>query len=329
MTNTNENAVLTAAAPAKKRPPVIALILGLSAVMGLMLLAFAAPALHSGAKDLPLAVSGPAPAVAQVTSALEKQAPGAFDVHTYATSQAAASAIKNRDAIGGLALSPKGVTIQTASGAGAPYTNVLKGLGAQLSAKGQHVNYTNLAPLPKADPTGAAMTSAGLPLIFGGMATAALSFFAFRGQFRRRALTIAGVAVVGGMTAAAILHFWLDAIDGSYWKLAGAFVLGIAAISYTVIGFAKNLGAAGMGLGAVLMLFISNPLSGIATGPDWLPKPWGAIGQFLPVGASGHLLRSVAYFDGRGASQAIVVLTCWALGGLALLALGRRRNTGH
>ena len=48
------------------------------------------------------------------------------------------------------------------------------------------------------------------------------------------------------------------------------------------------------------MLFISNPISGLATGPQWLPHPWGTIGQFLPVGAAGTALRSVAYFDGRG-----------------------------
>ncbi|STD19151.1 Uncharacterised protein [Dermacoccus nishinomiyaensis] len=77
------------------------------------------------------------------------------------------------------------------------------------------------------------------------------------------------------------------------------------------------------------MLFISNPISGLATGPQWLPHPWGTIGQFLPVGAAGTALRSVAYFDGRGASQAWIVLLCWAFGGFVLLSLGKWRKTAH
>ena len=40
----------------------VGLILGIPAVIALMLLAFAAPALHSGPSNLPLAVSGPPPA---------------------------------------------------------------------------------------------------------------------------------------------------------------------------------------------------------------------------------------------------------------------------
>ena len=61
-------------------------------------------------------------------------------------------------------------------------------------------------------------------------------------------------------------------------------MLGIAAISLTVLGLNSLLGLAGIGLGAVLMLFVANPLSGLATGAAWLPSPWGTLGQYLPLG---------------------------------------------
>ena len=315
--------------PEKKQPPLLVFVLALPVVLGLMLLAFAAPAVHSGAKDLPLAVSGPQQATSQITSTLEKQKPGAFDITTYSTPEQGADAIKNRDAVGGIAATGKGVVIQTAAGAGSPYSPVLKGIGASLEKQGQTVTYQELAPLPAKDPMGTVMTSAGLPLIFGGMATSAALFFTFRGSFGRRALGVVGVATVGGLLAAWILTGWFDAVDCSYWKLALAFGLGIAAIGFTVLGLAKNLGSVGFGLGAVTMLFLSNPISGLATGPQWLPHPWGAIGQYLPVGAAGTALRSVAYFDGRGASQAWIVLLCWAFGGFVLLSLGKWRKTAH
>ena len=313
----------------RKGPPLLALILGLSVVVSLMLLAFATPAVKSGAKDMPIAVSGPQQAVSTVQAQLEKRSPGTFDVTTFSSADEAADAIKERDVVGGIALGKDGATIQTASAAGAPYSNVLKGVGAGLEKQGQKVTYTDVVPLPKNDPTGAAMTAAALPLIFGGMATSAAMFFTLRGSTGRRFIGIIGVAAVAGLAASAILHFWLDVMEGSFWLLAASVGMGIAAIAFTVIGLAKNLGQAGFGLGALIMFFLSNPISGIATGPSWLPSPWGAIGQLMPVGAAGTALRSSAYFDGHGATHAWIVLACWALGGALLMALGKARKTTH
>jgi hypothetical protein len=41
----------------------------------------------------------------------------------------------------------------------------------------------------------------------------------------------------------------------------------------------------------------------------------------LPQGANATLLRSTAFFDGAGATMAIVVLTCWTLAGAGLIVL--------
>lgn len=72
------------------------------------------------------------------------------------------------------------------------------------------------------------------------------------------------------------------------------------------------------------MLFVSNPLSGMMAGPWFLPQPWGAIGQYLPLGAGGTVMRSAAYFDGAGAGQAWIVLIGWMLVGIALAYIGGR-----
>lgn len=42
------------------------------------------------------------------------------------------------------------------------------------------------------------------------------------------------------------------------------------------------------------------------------------IGQLLPPGAAGTLVRSVAYFDGHGGGTAAVTLVVWIAAGLAL-----------
>jgi hypothetical protein len=72
------------------------------------------------------------------------------------------------------------------------------------------------------------------------------------------------------------------------------------------------LDAGGVVLAALAVFLLGNPLSGLTSAPELLPQPWGAVGQFLPPGAGGTLLRSVAFFDGAGAAAAGWVLGAWA-----------------
>ncbi len=82
----------------------------------------------------------------------------------------------------------------------------------------------------------------------------------------------------------------------------------------------------GFALGAVTMMFIGNPLSGMATTAAWLPAGWGALGQLLPPGAAGASVRSMAFFDGHGATTPLLVLVCWIAVGIALcVAAGRKK----
>ncbi len=55
-----------------------------------------------------------------------------------------------------------------------------------------------------------------------------------------------------------------------------------------------------------------------------LPGGWGGLGQWLPPGATGTSLRSVAWFDGAGSTGAFVVLGVWLLVGLTLGLLPAR-----
>lgn len=300
----------------------IAIGAGLAVLVSLMLTAFLSPAINSGPKDLPLAVSGPAPAAEQVTQNLEQQSPGTFDVTTYDSTDQAQDAVRNREEIGAISLGTDGVTITTASGAGTPYANLLTSIGSGLEAQGQNVTYDDVAPLTEDDPTGAAMGALALPLAFGGMISAVV----FTLQFKRRAWArVAGVlafTALAGMAITFLLTSVFHSVDANYWELAGIIALGIAAVSLTISGLEALVGYAGLGLGALLMLFIANPISGMATGAWWLPEPWGAIGQALPMGAAGTAIRSVAFFDGAGMGTAVGVLFAWATGGLILLVLG-------
>src|SRR5690606_38774950 len=115
-------------------------------------------------------------------------------------------------------------------------------------------------------------------------------------------------------------------IPGNYLVLSAVAGLVSFAVAGTVAGLATVIGRAGIGIAALTMLLIGNPFSAAPSAPELLPQPWGAIGQLLPPGAAASLLRSVAFFDGAGATGPLVVLLVWAGVAVALLAVGAIRE---
>jgi hypothetical protein len=101
------------------------------------------------------------------------------------------------------------------------------------------------------------------------------------------------------------------------------------AVSASVAGLGTLLGRPGIGLGALLMVLLGNPFSGVTSAPEMLPEPVGTLGQWLPPGAGGSLLRSVAFFDGHDVGRMVLVLTGWAVLGLALVIIGTLRERTH
>ncbi|MFG3248826.1 hypothetical protein [Streptomyces sp. NPDC048187] len=69
---------------------------------------------------------------------------------------------------------------------------------------------------------------------------------------------------------------------------------------------------------------LGNPLSGLTTGPYWLPDGWSTLGRLLPPGASGNLLRADAFYDGTDAGAPHVGPV--DLAGLALVFAADRRR---
>jgi hypothetical protein len=103
-----------------------------------------------------------------------------------------------------------------------------------------------------------------------------------------------------GLVAVGIAQGWLGVLGGDWLVNAGVLGLTVLAVGGAVAGLAAPFGRAGAAVGALLMVLVGNPLSGVSSAPELLPEPAGAIGQLLPPGAGGSLLRSTAFFDGAG-----------------------------
>ena len=304
----------------RRRPPLVAVITLLTALLTVLLIAFAWPAARSEPRDVPLAVAGPGPAVAQVKAGLDQAVPGGFDVTAVPDRAAAVQLIQDRDAYGAIVLDSAQPEVLTASAGGPVVAQLLTQLSTRLSPQSP-AKVTDIVPLPKDDPRGAGLAAGALPLVLGGIiAAGALTQLVRSGS--RRMIGAVAFAITGGLALAAVLQYWLGSLEGSYLGNAGVIAMSIAAISLTLLGLEWLLGTAGLALGSAVMMLLGNPLSGMTSAPEMLPSGWGALGQLLPPGAAGTALRSVSFFDGAGAARPLVVLTCWLVAGLGLCALG-------
>ncbi|MEC3916793.1 hypothetical protein [Nocardia sp. CDC160] len=321
----NTPAALASDVPASRWSAVAGTVLLLTAVIGVLLVAFAWPSVRSSVHDVPIAIAGPPTAVDRVRTALEQRVPGGFEITAVDDTAAAEKLIGDRRVYGAIDLSsgaPQVIIASAASTAVAQTLQATTGLG---QTGGTPVAVRDLAALPAHDPRGAGLSAGALPLVMGGLLSAVLLTRLVHGTAQRATGAVA-FALTGGLTVAAILQFWLGSLSGSYPANAGAVGLTIAATSLTVLGLESLLGYAGIGIGAVLMMLIGNPLSGTATAPEMLPGWSGTLGQLLPPGAGARLLRSTAFFDGRGATHALFVLATWVTLGAILCLVGGLRS---
>ncbi|GAA3935620.1 hypothetical protein [Actinoplanes auranticolor] len=294
----------------------------LTLIISVLLTAFAWPSVRSSVHDVPIAVVGPATAAGQVSAALDQRQPDAFEITRVDTTAAAERLIRDREVYGAIDVSGGSPQVITASAAGAPVAQALQGVAtaltrAQSPGAGPAVAVRDIVALPADDPRGAGLTAGALPLVLGGLLAAALLTTLVRGT-GRRVIGALAFAVTGGLAMAAILQFWLGSLNGAYLANAGAVALTIAATALTVLGLESLLGTAGLGLGAATMMLLGNPLAGTATAPEMLPGWSGTLGQLLPPGAGGQLLRSTAFFDGNNVAAPLSVLAAWVAFGLAL-----------
>jgi hypothetical protein len=292
-------------------------------VAAVALSAFAWSAARLAPRSVPVGVAGTAKVAAAIGYRLDGSH-GAFDTHTYGSEAAAAAAIRHRDIYGAFVAGPRGLTVLTAPAASPAVASLLTKVGEEA---GQHaaagravpVRVVDVVPADPNDPQGIVLDSAFLPLVIIGSLGGVMTWVAGR-DGRRAGYPQAGVLLVKsalvGLVAVGIVQGWLGVIPGDWVANAAVVSLTVIAISATVCGLGALLGAPGVALGGLLMVFVGNPFSGVSSAPQLLPSPAGTLGQLLPPGAGASLLRSSAFFHGYGSVAHLAVLGIWAGCGL-------------
>ncbi|MGS2614175.1 hypothetical protein ACVCAH_06545 [Micromonospora sp. LZ34] len=309
----------------RTRSPLLLAVLAavlVAGVQALLVPLFSAPAANLAPRDLPVAVAGPAPAATELAGRLAAARPGAFEVTTLPDAAAADRALRDREVYAAFVAGPGGVALHTAPAASPTVAALLTEAAGQLSA-GRPVPVVEVVPADPDDPRGAGFAAGFLPLALTSMLAGVLLALLVTGRAARLA-GLAAYAVLAGGIGVAVLHGWLGLLGGDWLAEAAAIGLFGLATAAIVTGLGALLGRPGIGLGALLVFLVGNPLSAVGAAPELLPQPWGAVGQALPVGAGGTLLRSVAFFGGAGAGTPLAVLAGYAAVGLALVLLARR-----
>jgi hypothetical protein len=327
------------ATPHTHWPRVVALGVGLVAVVSVVVLAFLWPSVTAEPRDLPVAAAGDPVIVAQVQAGLDERAPGTLELVPVADRDAAVDLVESRDAYGAIVLGQQ-PEVLTATAASPAVAQLLGGLQPALQAQVDAaaaaqgappeavptVTVTDVVPLSTDDARGSTLAAASFPLVLGGMVGGIAISLAVVGVWRRVA-ALGLYAAVGGLTIAGILH-WLGGLHGAYVLDSAAVGLTLLAIGGTIVGAVAVLGRPGIAVGPVLFLLVANPLSAAAVPVEFLLSPWGGVGQWFPPGASATLLRDLSYFPAADATFPWLVLAGWAVLGFLLTLVGHFRDRG-
>ena len=333
-----------------------------TAVVSVVLLAFAWPTATSKTENLPVAVVG---TQEQIDRMSEKMPENMLELHPVAHRQDVVNGIRTREVYGGIVLG-QDPEILTASAASPVASQMLGTVGttmqraidqqvitgttqalekvtsalergpsglAELGKQAPQqragtppaVTVTDVVPLSEDDPRGSGLAIAGLPLTMGGMIGGILISTLVVGA-RKHLLAIGLYGVLGGFALAAILQGVFGILQSSFLANWAGIGLGIAATASVIVGLSSLIGRAGLAVGAVLTMFIGNPISALTSPKEFILAPFGEIGQWLVPGLSGTLLRDLSYFPNAHIAAQVWALIGWIALGVVLTVLGHHKN---
>ena len=272
-------------------------ILAVPLVVAAVLTLFAWPAARMEPRDLPIGVAGSPPA----TKAIDAHA---FDVHRYADENAAREAIEEREVYGAFVSTP--VAPGAASSASSPaVAQLLTHAAAEAHASSEDVVSAK---------RGGALASSVLPLVLAGIVTGILA---------TSLLTLVGGSILAGLAATAIVDGWLDVLGGALARQRRGVQLRRPGDRGHDRRAARMAGGEGDRPRRAAHGARRQPVLRRRRRARTAAPPVGDLGQLLPPGAGGNLLRSTGFFDGAAAGRHVAVLAVWAVAGMVLLLAHR------
>ncbi|MCA1219459.1 ABC transporter permease [Streptomyces sp. 8L] len=316
--------------------PALVILLIVAAGAGLFAGSYTYNMANPTPRHIPTAVvgDGTAPGAKAFTDGLEKALNTSLSLHPYPSASAARHAVEEQRVFAVVTFRAAGartaVRMDVASAAGQSVAQILA-MAAPKAAKAVPVPLTvgDLKPLQKGDPRGLAIFYITLAsVILGFVGAIQLSVNARRLLPFERVLAIVANSLLGAFTIAAVVDWWLGALDLPFvesWLIL-ALTMFTSAMVFTMFNTLFGRWALLPTWG--LLVLLGNPSSGGAVSWPLLPSVLGRIGQWLPPGASVNAQHTAVYFSDAQHVFPYLVLLLWAVPSTAVFWVWRHRHPG-
>ncbi|SDC92805.1 ABC transporter permease [Streptomyces prasinopilosus] len=283
-------------------------------------------------RDMPVAVVGSGQTAQEVVSALDSLPGGPLAPRLVATVDEALDLIGDREVSGAFEIPASGrgeAVIHTASAGGASQASTVQQLLAPVAAENQwRITTEDAAPLPDGDMSGTAVLFAGMGMMLAGyvplsVLTMSLPFLL---TLRRFVPLLIGWAAATSTVIWVVLGPVVGAVDGHYLRFLGVGMLTVGAVGMTQMLFTKLVGPLAVLFGMLLWVVLGMPASNLALSVHSMPGFFQFLHGVLPLPAAGEALRSLLYFDDRGAGGYLLPLVFWIVIAFALALLKERRS---
>lgn len=293
------------------------------AFVGLFVASFHAPDPH----DLRVGVVAPAPFQERLEERLAREAPGAFELVSVTSGAAAREALLEQDLRGALVVESGSATVLVTGATSFAAEEAIRGaFGAAARAAGLEVDIRDLRPLPDRDSRGLSSLFTVIGIVIPSLLFAAAQWALVRdARLAPQLAALGAFALLAGFIAALSVDWIVAALD-DFWAVAGFAALLALAVAAPIAGLARLLGPPGVALGALLFVVLGLSSSGGPVGYWFLPGFFRIVSQWLQPGAAITAIRNSVYFDGANLTQPVLLLSGWALAGVALLVAAERRQ---
>jgi len=194
------------------------------------------------------------------------------------------------------------------------------------------VTVETVHPFAGGDPHGLILFFVILAVFISTLVAQALVELRSDAGFGMRLALVAVYAVIAALVGMG-MGTWLAGDYGSgFWVATGLVALSSAAVGAVVAGSGRLLGAAGVGLAALIVVLLDLVSSGGPLGSQLLPDLYRWMAPGMPVAQLYSGMRGALYFDNAGIGNSIAVLSAWLAGGVVLMLLGelvRRGSTAR
>jgi hypothetical protein len=288
--------------------------------------------------DMPVTLVATASTTEGLSTSIEEEAPGAFDISRSPSAVDATDAVEQRDAVGAIIIDGTDVTTVIASGGGRLAASAVTNLGDRIAAEigsSSPPTIEEVAALPSDDPGGSTLffllviCTVGAFLSVSGVAQA---FPAAR--LRTMIATAAGAALLVPVLGFSMISVYVD-YEAPFGTVAA--VIGIGMIYSFTVGLIASFLTATLGsasiFAVILVLIAFNfPSAGSSAPASMLPAFWQLVhGGWIGAGAF-EAMRSVLFFEGHQSGRWLIQLSLWLVGAVLLLVavtVTRRRRSAR